>query len=121
MLPGMYAYAGNGWSGNSRGGQDVECSVIVVSRPIALHWLIDLIDDAGRSITNTCRSGSVNADGPTQALSTMASPLRTCDLDVWRLFGLSLAAYNAMVQIVVAAACLSACAGSQNTVSDPHR
>lgn len=38
--------------------------------------------------------------------SAMASPLRTCDLDVWRLFGLSLATYNAMVQIVVAAACL---------------
>ena len=38
--------------------------------------------------------------------SAMASPLRTCDLDVWRLFGLSLAAYNAMAQIVVAAACL---------------
>lgn len=38
--------------------------------------------------------------------SAMASPLRTCDLDVWRLFGLSLAAYNAIIQIVLAAACL---------------
>ena len=35
-----------------------------------------------------------------------AAPLRGCDVDVWRLFGLSLASYNAMVQILVAAGCL---------------
>lgn len=38
--------------------------------------------------------------------SATTSPLRTCDLDVWRLFGLSLAAYNAMVQIIVATGCM---------------
>lgn len=38
--------------------------------------------------------------------SATTSPLRTCDLDVWRLFGLSLAAYNVVVQVALAAACL---------------
>lgn len=40
-----------------------------------------------------------------QASLARPAVLRACDEDVWRLFGLSLAAYNVAVQLVVAAAC----------------
>lgn len=38
-------------------------------------------------------------------LSATASSLRSCDVDVWRLFGFSLAAYNAVSQLLAAGAC----------------
>ena len=41
-----------------------------------------------------------------QAELAQPSGLRACDEDVWRLFGLSLAAYNVVVQVALAAACL---------------
>ena len=50
-----------------------------------------------------------------------AAPLRGCDVDVWRLFGLSLAAYNAMVQILVAAGCLIGLRWITIRLSDPHK
>jgi disulfide bond formation protein DsbB len=56
-----------------------------------------------------------------QAELAQPSGLRACDEDVWRLFGLSLAAYNAMAQVVVAAGCLVGLWGSRDAVGTPRK
>ncbi|MFD2181690.1 disulfide bond formation protein B [Rhodoplanes azumiensis] len=43
-----------------------------------------------------------------QDRTTVWKATRPCDVDVWRLFGLSLAAYNSVLQAVASAGCLIA-------------
>lgn len=57
-----------------------------------------------------CSGGPIAPLGPAelQAALTAPSSLKPCDRVDWRLFGLSLAGYNALLSLGLAAACLAA-------------
>jgi disulfide bond formation protein DsbB len=46
--------------------------------------------------------------------------LRPCDVDVWRLFGLSMAAYNSILQVVLSAACAVAIRSAASGYREPN-
>lgn len=57
-----------------------------------------------------CAGGPLEPLGPTELQAALAAPsrLKPCDRVDWRLFGLSLAGYNALLSLGLAAACLAA-------------
>lgn len=62
------------------------------------HWWVGVPGCDGNPTTNFTVDDI-------RKLSARTSSLRSCDVDVWRLFGFSLAAYNAVSQLLAAGAC----------------